>query len=110
MKKTRGVEGCKEKPTSSRSRAGCFWLESRFGFPNQLRSDSTCWLGGGQQGMPKPYSQDLRDRVIDAVERGEMSRRAAARRYAISESVAIKWLEPGGRGGSGGHVGHGGHR
>ena len=35
--------------------------------------------------MPKPYSQDLRDRVIDAVERGEMSRRAAARRYAISE-------------------------
>jgi hypothetical protein len=43
--------------------------------------------------MPKPYSQDLRDRVIDAVERGEMSRRAAARRYAISEPVAIKWLE-----------------
>ena len=35
--------------------------------------------------MPKPYSQDLRDRVIDAVERGEMSRRAAARRYEISE-------------------------
>ena len=33
--------------------------------------------------MPKPYSQDLRDRVIDAVERGEMSRRAAARRYEI---------------------------
>jgi hypothetical protein len=22
--------------------------------------------------MPKPYSQDLRDRVIDAVERGKM--------------------------------------
>jgi transposase len=43
--------------------------------------------------MPKLYSQDLRDRVIDAVERGEMSRRAAARRHAISESVAIKWLD-----------------
>ena len=43
--------------------------------------------------MPKPYSQDLRDRVIDAVERGEMSRSAAARRYEISESAAIKWLE-----------------
>ena len=28
--------------------------------------------------MAKPYSQDLRDRVIDAVKRGEMSRRAAA--------------------------------
>ena len=26
--------------------------------------------------MPKPYSQDLRDRVIDAVERGKMNRRA----------------------------------
>ena len=43
--------------------------------------------------MPKPYSQDLRERVIDAVARGAMSRRAAARRYEISESVAIKWLE-----------------
>ena len=43
--------------------------------------------------MAKPYSQDLRDRVIDAVKRGEMSRRAAARRYEISEFVAIKWLE-----------------
>src|SRR5258708_10415607 len=60
--------------------------------------------------MPKPYSQDLRDRVIDAVERGEMSRRAAARRYEISESVAIKWLEPVERHGSREPVGHGGHR
>src|SRR6202789_3740788 len=60
--------------------------------------------------MAKPYSQDLRDRVIDAVERGKMSRRAAARRYEISESVAIKWLERVGRNGSRGPVGHGGHR
>ena len=60
--------------------------------------------------MPKPYSQDLRDRVIDAVERGEMSRRAAARRYEISESVAIKWLERLERDGSREPVGHGGHR
>ena len=38
--------------------------------------------------MPKPYSQDLRDRVIDAVERGAMSRRAAARRYeSLSENI-----------------------
>jgi hypothetical protein len=36
--------------SSPGTRAGCFWLESRQGFPNQLRSDSTCWLGGGQQG------------------------------------------------------------
>ena len=40
--------------------------------------------------MPKPYSQDLRDRVIGAVERDEMSRRAAGRRYEVSESLAIK--------------------
>src|ERR1700733_3072956 len=79
-------------------------------FPNQRDFDSTCWLGGGQQEMAKPYSQDLRDRVIDAVERGKMSRRAAARRYEISESVAIKWLERVGRNGSREPVGHGGHR
>jgi transposase len=60
--------------------------------------------------MAKPYSQDLRDRVIDAVERGKMSRRAAGRRYGISESVAIKWLERLERYGSRGPVGHGGHR
>jgi transposase len=60
--------------------------------------------------MAKPYSQDLRDRVIDAVKRGGMSRRAAARRYEISESVAIKWLERVERDGSREPVGHGGHR
>ena len=60
--------------------------------------------------MPKPYSQDLRDRVIDAVKKGEMSRRAAARRYEISVSVAIKWLERVERHGSREPVGHGGHR
>jgi transposase len=42
--------------------------------------------------MAKPYSQDLRNRVIDAVERGGMSRRKAAERFGISESAAIKWL------------------
>src|ERR1700722_14711029 len=51
----------------------------------------------------------LRERVIDAVKRGEMSRRAAARRYEISESVAIKWLERVERDGSREPVGHGGH-
>jgi transposase len=60
--------------------------------------------------MPKPYSQDLRDRVIDAAERGGMSRRAAARRYEISESVAIKWLERVERDGSRKPVGHLGRR
>jgi hypothetical protein len=39
------------------------------------------------------YSQELPDRVINAVEKGAMSRRAAARRYEISGSIAVKWLE-----------------
>ena len=60
--------------------------------------------------MAKPYSQDLRDRVIDAVEKGEMSRREAGRHYQVSESVAIKWLERLERHGSREPVGHGGHR
>jgi transposase len=60
--------------------------------------------------MPKPYSQDLRNRVIEAVENGGMSRRAAARRFEISESVAIKWLERLERSGSREPIGHGGHR
>jgi transposase len=60
--------------------------------------------------MAKPYSQDLRDRVIEAVERGKLSRRAAAHHYEVSESVAIKWLERLERHGSREPVGHGGHR
>jgi len=43
--------------------------------------------------MAKPYSQDLRDRVLDAVEKDGMSRRAAAERFEISEASAIKWVE-----------------
>jgi transposase len=35
----------------------------------------------------------LRNRVIDAVEEGGVSCRAAARRYDVSYSTAIKWLE-----------------
>ena len=38
------------------------------------------------------------------------ARSQAARRYAISESVAIKWLERVERDGSREPVGHGGHR
>src|SRR5580698_3277042 len=60
--------------------------------------------------MPKPHSQDLSDWVIEAVKRGAMSRRAAARRYEISESVAVKWLERVEQEGSREPVGHGGHR
>ena len=43
--------------------------------------------------MVKPYSQDLRERVIAAVEDGELSRREAARRYRVSAASAVKWLQ-----------------
>jgi len=42
--------------------------------------------------MPKAYSCDLRERVIEAVEMGA-SRREAAERYDVSVSSAIKWLQ-----------------
>lgn len=42
--------------------------------------------------MPRPYSQDLRDRVVEAVA-GGMARRAAARRFDVSESAAIRWVQ-----------------
>jgi transposase len=37
------------------------------------------------------YSTDLRERVIRSV-RGSLSRRAAARRFMVSDGTAIKWL------------------
>jgi transposase len=43
--------------------------------------------------MVKPYSQDLRERVIMAVAEGKLSRREAARRYRVSPSIAVKWLQ-----------------
>jgi len=43
--------------------------------------------------MVKPYSEDLRERVIAAVEDGELSRREAARRYRVSVASAVKWLQ-----------------
>jgi transposase len=42
--------------------------------------------------MPKPYSEDLRERVIEAVEVEGMSRREAAERFDISASSAIRFV------------------
>lgn len=42
--------------------------------------------------MPRAYSEDLRVRVIRAVEEDGMSARAAGRRFGVSESTAIKWV------------------
>jgi len=42
--------------------------------------------------MPKSYSGDLRERVIEAAELGT-SRREAAERFEVSVSSAVKWLQ-----------------
>ena len=60
--------------------------------------------------MARAYSQDLRDRVIDAVETEGLSRRAAARRFGVSPASAIKWLQRFHRTGKRESAGTGGHR
>src|SRR6266568_7458345 len=45
-----------------------------------------------ERAMPKPYSVDLRARVIEDVETGA-SRREAAERYGISPSVVVIWVQ-----------------
>jgi transposase len=42
--------------------------------------------------MPRPYSDDLRERAIEAVESGA-SRREAAERFEVSPSTVIKWMQ-----------------
>ena len=60
--------------------------------------------------MPRAYSQDLRDRVINAVTDGGESRHAAARRFGVSAASAIKWVQHYERHGSRRDRGTGGHR
>jgi transposase len=60
--------------------------------------------------MARGYSQDLRDRVIDAVELEGMSRRQAAKRFGVSEAAAIKWLQRVRDTGVRTALGKGGHR
>ncbi len=42
--------------------------------------------------MPRPYTRDLRVRVIGAVKRGS-SARSAGRLFGVSDSVAIEWVQ-----------------
>ena len=42
--------------------------------------------------MAKPYSMDLRGRVVAAVEQGGLSRHAAALRFGVGVSTAITWV------------------
>ncbi|SNS44565.1 Transposase [Tistlia consotensis] len=42
--------------------------------------------------MTRPLSMDIRERLVRAVD-GGMSRRSAAKRFGVSASAAIKWVE-----------------
>lgn len=43
--------------------------------------------------MARPYSLDLRERVVAAVERGGLSRRRAASQFGVGISTVIKWVQ-----------------
>ena len=47
-------------------------------------------MWGGE--MPKSYSEDLRERVVEAVEAGT-TRHAAAAHFKVSASSAIRWVQ-----------------
>jgi transposase len=59
--------------------------------------------------MARPYSLDLRDRVVLAVAEG-MSCREAARRFGVSAASAVKWCQRHRRTGSAAAAKMGGHR
>lgn len=42
--------------------------------------------------MGKPYSMDLRERVVAAVEEAGLSRRKAAAQFGVSVRIAIEWV------------------
>ena len=60
--------------------------------------------------MGKPYSMDLRERVVAAVESEGMSRRQAAARFGVGYATAINWLKRVGETGSVAPGQMGGHR
>ena len=43
--------------------------------------------------MAKPYSPDLRERVVKAVVEDGQSRRQAAQRFGVGASTVIKWMQ-----------------
>ena len=60
--------------------------------------------------MGRPYSMDLRERVVAAVETGGASCHAAAARFGIGVSTAIRWVNRHRRTGSAAPGQMGGHK
>ena len=59
--------------------------------------------------MPKPYSQDLRDRVVASVAGGR-SRRATAKIFSVSVATVVRWSQRFRVTGSAAALAMGGHR
>src|SRR4051812_22137847 len=68
-------------------------------------------LAGGWRpaGMPRPYSQDLRDRVVASVAGGR-SRRATARIFSVSVATVVRWSQRFRTTGGAAALAMGGHR
>ena len=60
--------------------------------------------------MGRPYSNDLRERVVAAVVTGGMSRNRAAKQFGVGISTAINWVKRVGETGSVAPGQMGGHR
>ena len=73
-------------------RAGWFWAESvgDSTFAADVIQDAG-W-SWGPAWMAKPYSMDLRERVVAAIEEEGLSRNKAAARFGIGISTAINWV------------------
>jgi transposase len=52
-----------------------------------------CWLVGGQHGMGRPYSTDLRERVVALVLQDGQSRNKAASHFAVAVSTVVSWVK-----------------
>jgi len=59
--------------------------------------------------MPRPYSQDLRDRVVASVTGGR-SRRATAKMFSVSIATVVRWSQRFRATGSAAALAMGGHR
>src|SRR3954452_12295269 len=59
--------------------------------------------------MPRPYSQDLRDRVVASVAGGR-SRRATAKIFSVSVATVVRWSQRFRTRGSAAALAMGGHR
>src|SRR5665647_1417648 len=66
-------------------------IESGGVFSCRREYDSSFVLGGGQHGMPKPSSEDLRARVIAAIEAGA-TRPEVADQYSVSLSSVGRFV------------------